>query len=66
MQAIVNRDFSAQTRRALAKKGIQVMSVQMIPGPGDMPYANAERGYVVNDNDCAKVWTFSQVLEAAK
>lgn len=60
------RDFSQATIRALAKKGISVYGITALPGSGDMPYANSERGYLVNDNDCGKVWTFGQVREAAK
>ena len=63
---IARRDFSAKTLRALTKRGIEVVSVQMLPGAGAMPWANAERGYLVTDNGCGKVWTFTQVLEAAK
>lgn len=62
---IARRDFSAQTLRALQKRGIEVIGVQAIPGTGEMPWANADRGYVVNDNGCAKVWTFAQVRAAA-
>jgi hypothetical protein len=60
---IARRDFSAKTLRALAKRGIEVIGVQALPGAGEMPWANADRGYVVNDNDCGRVLTFKQVLE---
>ena len=60
------RDFSAKTRSALAKRSIAVVGVQALPGSGEMPWANAERGYVVNDNGCGKVWTFCQVMGASK
>ena len=60
------RDFSAKTRNALAKRGIALVGVQALPGSGQMPWANAERGYVVNDNGCGKVWTFRQVMGASK
>lgn len=63
---IACRDFTAKTLRALAKRGIELVSLQMLPGPGDMPWANAERGYLVSHDGCGKVWTFAQVLEAAK
>jgi hypothetical protein len=60
---IARRDFSAKTLRALAKRGLELVGVQAIPGNGDMPWANAERGYMLNDG---RLVTFAQVLEAAK
>jgi hypothetical protein len=63
---VAKRDFSAKTLRALRAKGVELIGVQMLPGAGDMPWANAERGFVVNDNGCCKVLTFAQVLGAAK
>lgn len=63
---LARRDFSAKTLRTLSKRGVDVVGVQTLPGIGSMPWANAERGYVVNDNGCGKVWTFAQVLGAAK
>lgn len=63
---IARRDFSAKTLRALTQRGIELVSVQMLPGAGAMPWANAERGYLVSHDGCGKVWTFAQVLEAAK
>ena len=63
---IARRDFGSKTLHTLAKRGIEVVSVQMLPGAGSMPWANAERGYLVSQDGCGKVWTFSQVLEAAK
>lgn len=63
---VAKRDFSAKTLRVLCAKGVELIGVQMIPGVGDMPWANAERGFFVNDNGCAKVLTFAQVLGAAK
>jgi hypothetical protein len=62
---VATRDFSAKTLRALSAKGIELVGVQALPGSGDMPWANAERGFVVSDNGCGKVWTFAQVLAAA-
>lgn len=59
-------DFSRSTTAALARKGIVVLGATAIPGSSDMPWATAQRGYRVNDNDCGRVWTFAQVVEAAK
>ena len=59
-------DFSKRTLARLAKKGISIYGLTVIPGAGSLPYANGERGYLVNDNECGRVWTFAQVLEAAR
>lgn len=59
------RDFSATTRNALARKGITIYGLCAIPGPGN-DWLNSERGYKVNDNGCGRVWTFAEVLEAAR
>lgn len=63
---IARRDFSSTTLRTLQRRGIKIVSVQMLPGSGAMPWANAERGYLVNQGGSGKVMTFAQVLEAAK
>ena len=63
---LASRDFSAKTLRALNAKGIALVSVQMIPGEGDMPWANADRGYLVDDQGTGRVWTFKKVTEAAQ
>lgn len=60
------RDFSPSTLRALARKGISILSLTSIPGDGPMPWANATRGYNVADNGTGRVWTLAQVLEAAR
>lgn len=61
------RDFSAATRRALARKGITILRPVALPDmSSDMPYANANRGYAVDDNGCGRIWTFAQVMEAAR
>lgn len=57
------RDFSAATRRALARKGITIVGLQAIPAGR---FADYDRGYKVNDNGCGRVWTFAEVLEAAR
>ena len=58
-------DFTAQTVRALAKKGITIIGKTYIPGAGDMPYANGQTGYQLNDNGTGKVRTHAQVREMA-
>jgi hypothetical protein len=58
-------DFSKKTIAALARKGISLIGLTVIPGAGDMPFANGERGYCVNDNGCHKIKTFAQMLALA-
>lgn len=56
-------DFSRKTIAALARKGITIVGLQAIPDMASaMPYANATRGYVVNDNGTGRVLTFSEVM----
>ena len=59
------RDFSRSTLSALARKGIRVLGLTVIPGAGDMPFASGQRGYRVDDNGCGRIWTFAQVMEAS-
>lgn len=61
----MNHHFDKETIRRLTRGGITITGLQAIPGNGDMPFANAETGYVVNDNGTSKVWTYYQVLTAA-
>lgn len=59
------RDFS--TIAALARKGITVYGLTVIPDmSSDMPYANGDRGYKINDNGCGRIMTFAQVKAAAQ
>jgi hypothetical protein len=60
------RDFSKQTLKALARRGITLIGLTVIPGTGDMPFATGERGYCVADNGTHRVWSFADVLAAAK
>lgn len=62
---IARRDFSAATLRALGRRGVELVSVQALPGADAMPWANAERGYLVNDNGTGRVLTFAQVIAKA-
>ena len=60
------RDFNRSTLSALARKGIRVLAPTVIPGSGDLPFATGSRGYRVDDNGCCRIWSFGEVLEAAK
>lgn len=60
-------DFSRKTIAALARRGIRLVGLQAIPDLSSaMPFANATRGYLIDDNGCGRVWTHAQVLEAAR
>ncbi len=60
-------DFSKKTLKTLAKRGITIYGITLIPDfSNPMPFANGTRGYKINDNDCGRIWTFQEVLNAAK
>lgn len=60
-------DFSRKTLRLLARKGITILRPVALPDMASaMPFANAGRGYSVDDNGCGRVWTFTQIMEAAR
>jgi len=59
-------DFSAKTRSALARKGITIIGLTVIPNPNsDMPWATGDRGYKLNDNGCHRIRSYREVLELA-
>lgn len=60
------RDFNRSTLNGLARKGITLLGLTVIPAAGDMPFANGSRGYRVNDNGCGRIWSFAEVLEASR
>lgn len=62
---IAARSFSSKTLKALAAKGVRLLSTTVIPGQGEMPYANGDRGYFVDDRGTGRVLTHGQVLALA-
>lgn len=60
------RDFNRSTLNGLARKGIAIMGLTVIPADGALPFANGSRGYRVNDNGCGRVWSHAEVLEASR
>ena len=58
-------DFNRTTLRKLAKKGITLVGITLLPGAGDLAYVNGERGYCLNDNGTHRVLTFLQVMDLA-
>lgn len=63
-QKDLNRDFSRKTIGALTKLGARIYNKTWLPKPNDeMPMANGETGYVVDDNGTSRVMSYQQVLE---
>ena len=58
-------DFSKKTIATLARKGITLIGLTVIPGEGPLPFATGERGYCLNDNGCHRIRTFNEVLALA-
>jgi len=61
----VAKDFGAKTLRALTRNGVTITGSQLLPGAGDMPWTNATRGYVVDDNGQGRVFTYADVMKRA-
>lgn len=59
-------DFDRKTLRKLAAKGIKLIGIQAIPDmASEMPWANASRGYTLDDNGTCRVRSFVEVLKLA-
>ena len=60
-------DFSKKTLAILARKGMRLIGLQAIPDMASaMPYANASRGYVFDDNGTRRVLGIFEVMELVK
>lgn len=62
----IKRDFTPDTQRMLAQRGITLLRATYIPGDGPLPFATGQRAYEVSDNGCGRVMTHPQILEAAR
>lgn len=61
-----NHHFNKTVIKKLMKKNIVIIGLQAIPNmDSEMPWANAETGYILDDNGCSKVRTRAQVIEMA-
>lgn len=61
------QDFSKKTLAALARKGIRLIGLTVIPDmTSEMPFANGSRGYQLDDNGCHRIRTYREVLEMAR
>jgi len=58
-------DFGKSTINKLARNGITVYGMTVIPGSGCLPFANGTRGYKVNNKGRGEIWTYEQVIAAA-
>lgn len=64
---IAVRDFGKALVRKLGKQGVEFVGMQPIPDmTSPMPWANAQRGYVVSDNGTGRVLTYSEVKALAQ
>lgn len=61
---LASKDFKRATITRLGKKGIRIIGIQMVPGSGPLPWADATRCYVVDDNDTGRVWSHAEVVAA--
>ncbi len=62
--SVFARDFSAVTRRALLKKGIAVIGITNVPGPGG-DYANGSRGYQLSNAGTFMIRGYFEVIALA-
>lgn len=61
-----SKDFSKSVVKSLAKKGIRIVGAQSIPDMSKpLPFACAERGYLIDDNGTGRVWKYGEVVAAA-
>lgn len=66
-QMMAEKDFSKKTLRALSRKGVTLYGIQMVPDfSTDLPMANAEKVYLLNDNGTSRVRSFREVLNIAE
>jgi len=67
MASFAASHFSRATVKALARKGISVYGTQYLPDmSSDMPFANGETGYKLNDNGMSRIVRFTDVLALAQ
>ncbi len=62
--SVFARDFSAVTRRALLKKGIAVIGITNVPGPGG-DYSNGSRGYELSNGGTFMIRGYFEVIALA-
>jgi hypothetical protein len=61
------KDFSRSQLSKLSKRGIILVRAMAMPDPDSaMPFANPLTGYMVSDGGTGRVWTWRQVVEAAR
>ena len=60
--AIVAEQFSKASCKALLKAGVVLVGVQLVPGEGNMGWANSRTCYVIEYQGCGYVKTHAEVL----
>lgn len=65
--SIAKSHFGSKTVRALSKLGVSVVGLTVIPdNASDLPCANGDTGYIVNDNGTGRVLRFLDVLALSR
>jgi hypothetical protein len=64
IRQIALRHFGAKAVKALAKKGVVLVSLTSIPGPSGT-YLDSDTGYTVSDNGTGRVLSFQDVRRLA-
>lgn len=62
----LDKDFSVSQRRQFQKKRIRITSLTYIPGEGEMPWANGETGYVIDNDGTCQVKSYLGMLQLLK
>ena len=61
----IARDFSVKVRNELFRKGVVIVGCCVIPGGGDLGWANGTRGYQLSDNGTMRIRSHSEVCAMA-
>lgn len=65
MNQLSTRHFGRKAIRTLALRGIRVLGLQACPDASGS-FLNSTTAYVVDDRGTGRVWTYAQVVEAAR
>ncbi len=65
MKTNASKDFNKAVIKSLKAKGIVIYSTTWLPDEKGS-FANGQRGYMVNDNECSRILTYMSVVELAK
>lgn len=63
---IAIRHFGRKAVAALARKGIRVIGLCVVPDmTKPLPFASGETGYNIDDNGTGRIWTYREVAASA-